>query len=182
MVSRNKIIYGLVIFFASLFLLVIWNMTKPASKSLKVGDFAPDFVLKDQHNDLVRLSQFRGSKHVVVYFYPKDDTPGCTAEAKCFRDSYEIFQNNGAEVIGISSDSTTNHIKFAGKHNLPFILLSDPGGKVRELYGVTNTLFMIPGRVTFVIDKQGIVRHIFSSQFNATKHVDEAVEILRKLN
>jgi peroxiredoxin Q/BCP len=157
-------------------------MSKVISKTLQTGDFAPDFILKDQHNSLVRLSDYRGNKNVVLYFYPKDDTPGCTQEAKCFRDNYEVFRGYGAEVIGISSDSTDTHIKFAGKHSLPFILLSDYNGKVRELYGIQKTLFMIPGRVTFVIDKYGVIRHIFSSQFQAARHIEEALDILRKLD
>lgn len=178
--TRTITILALLIFSFSVF--SIWIMTRPASTKLSKGDFAPDFVLKDQHNDLVRLSDFRHKKHVVLYFYPKDETPGCTVEANCFKDNYSVFQELGAEVIGISSDSTSDHIKFAGKHNLPFTLLSDPGGKVRELYGVPKTFFLIPGRVTFVIDRQGVVRHIFSSQFNARKHVEEAAEVLRKLD
>jgi len=157
-------------------------MSKVVSKTLEIGDFAPDFILKDQHNELIRLSDFRGKSNVVLYFYPKDDTPGCTQEARCFRDHYEVFKNYGAEVIGVSSDSTNTHIKFAGKHGLPFLLLSDTNGKVRELYGIQKTFFMIPGRVTFVIDKYGVIRHIFSSQFNASRHVEEALDILRKLD
>lgn len=162
--------------------LIVLTMSRSVSTRLEVGDFAPDFVLKDQHDHLVRLSDYRGKSNVVLYFYPKDDTPGCTAEAKCFRDKYEIFKDYAAEVIGVSSDSTSDHIKFAGKYSLPFVLLSDPGGKVRELYGIQRTFFMIPGRVTFVIDKYGVIRHIFSSQFQASRHIDEALEVLRKLD
>lgn len=158
------------------------TMNRTSTNMLEVGDFAPDFTLRSQHNELVRLSDFRNKRNVVLYFYPKDDTPGCTAEAQCFRDNYEIFLSLGAEVIGISSDSTASHIRFADKHKLPFILLSDVDGKVRELYGVTKTLFFLSGRVTFVIDKQGVVRHIFSSQFNATKHIDEAMAVLKSLD
>lgn len=156
-------------------------MAKSPSKTLTVGDFAPDFALKDQHNKIVRLSQFRGKQHVILFFYPKDDTPGCTAEAKCFRDNYESFLGMGAEVIGISSDSSQSHQYFADKHSLPFMLLSDPGAKIRDLYGISPTLFVIPGRVTFVIDKSGVIQHIFSSQMNSKKHVDEALEILKKM-
>ncbi len=156
------------------------TMPKEPSKTLRVGDFAPDFSLRDQHGELVRLSSFFQRKAVVLYFYPKDDTPGCIKEAKCFRDHYEEFTDLGAEVIGVSSDHTTSHMRFADRYKLPFTLLSDPDGKVRELYGVSRSLFVLPGRVTFVIDKEGIILHVFSSQFHAHKHVDEAIRILKK--
>ena len=156
-------------------------MSSSISKTLQTGSFAPDFVLKNQHNEIVRLSDFRNKKNVVLFFYPKDDTPGCTAEVKCFRDKYEQFIELGAEVIGISSDSIAEHIKFADKHKLPYTLLSDHSGKVRELYGVSKTFFLIPGRMTFVIDKQGIIRYMFSSQFNPTKHIEESLKILQSI-
>jgi thioredoxin-dependent peroxiredoxin len=117
----------------------------------------------------------------VVYFYPKDFTKGCTTEACEFRDSYEEFNNLGAEVIGISGDSQKSHGAFATEHKLPFILLSDPGGSVRKSYGVKKTLGLVPGRVSFVIDKNGIVRHVFSSQSRATEHVGEALAVLKSL-
>ncbi|EFH87632.1 alkyl hydroperoxide reductase/ Thiol specific antioxidant/ Mal allergen [Ktedonobacter racemifer DSM 44963] len=107
--------------------------------------------------------------------------PGCTAEACSFRDSYEVFQEAGAEVIGVSSDSSEAHDRFAKKNNLPFILVSDEGGALRKRYGVPSTLGLLPGRVTYIIDKQGVVRHIFSSQFAPQKHVDEALKILKQL-
>jgi len=156
-------------------------MATSPSKTLHVGDFAPDFMLRDQHGDLINLRDFRSKKCVVLYFYPKDDTPGCTLEAKCFRDNYEVFINNEAEVIGVSSDSALTHVRFANKHQLPFILLSDTSGKVRELYGIPRRLLILPGRVTFIIDKQGIIQHIFSSQFNIQRHIDEALETLKAL-
>jgi thioredoxin-dependent peroxiredoxin len=111
----------------------------------------------------------------------KDNTAGCTAEACSFRDSYEVFQEAGAEVIGISSDPEKSHQQFAKQHHLPFILLSDLGGVVRKFYGVPATFGLLPGRVTYIIDKQGIVRHIFSSQFAPQKHVDEALKVLKEL-
>ncbi len=153
-----------------------------ADAKVKVGDKAPDFSLPDQTGQKVSLQDFRGKKSIVLYFYPKDDTPGCTKESCTFRDSYQIFKDVGAEVVGISSDSYESHQQFAAKHRLPFVLLSDEGGKVRKLYGVSSTLGIFPGRVTYVIDKQGIVCHIFSSQFSPTKHVDEALKILKELN
>ena len=113
--------------------------------------------------------------------FSKDNTAGCTAEACAFRDSYEVFQEAGAEVIGISSDTEKSHQQFATQHRLPFILLSDLGGVVRKHYGVPATFGLLPGRVTYIIDKQGIVRHIFSSQFAPQKHVDEAFKVLQAL-
>ncbi len=124
------------------------------------------------------MGDFVGEKEIVLYFYPKDRSPGCTTEAKAFRDSYEVFKDMGAEVIGIRSDSADSHKDFAAKCDLPFILLSDAGGKVRKLYGVPSTLGLLPGRVTYIIDMRGIVRHIFSSQTNPAKHVDEAISAL----
>jgi len=114
--------------------------------------------------------------------WSKDNTAGCTAEACSFRDSYEVFQEAGAEVIGISSDSEKSHQQFAKQHHLPFILLSDLGGVVRKFYGVPATFGLLPGRVTYIIDKQGIVRHIFSSQFAPQMHVAEALKVLKELS
>ncbi len=158
------------------------EQTRSASNKIKVGDQAPDFTLPDQKGQPVSLSSFVGKKDVVLYFYPRDFTPGCTAEACAFRDSYEIFKEVGAEVIGISSDSEQSHQGFAARHRLPFILLSDRDGSVRKRYGVSSVLGLLPGRVTFVIDKQGIVRHIFVAQFAAEKHVEEAMRVLQTLH
>ena len=146
-------------------------------EGLAVGERAPDFALPDANGDLVRLADFQG-RPVVLYFYPRDDTPGCTKEACSFRDQYEDFQDAGAAVIGVSSDSSESHRRFAERHRLPFTLLSDADGKLRELYRVPSTLGLIPGRVTFVIDAQGIVRHRFDSQLAATRHVSEALRTL----
>ena len=148
---------------------------------VKVGDKAPDFTLPAGDGKNVSLSDFIGNNSVVVYFYPKDDTPGCTKESCAFRDSYEVFQEIGAEVIGISGDSPDSHQKFASKYQLPFILLSDTDNKVRKLFGVPATLFILPGRVTYVIDKEGIVRHIFDSQLDFNAHVEEALKTLKSL-
>jgi peroxiredoxin Q/BCP len=126
---------------------------------------------------VVRLSDFRG-RPVVVFFYPKDDTPGCTAEACSFRDRYEAFAEAGAEVVGISSDSPESHRRFAARHGLPFLLLSDADGAARSAYGVPRTLGLLPGRVTYVIDAQGVVRHIFNSQFRPARHIEEALGAL----
>lgn len=149
--------------------------------AIAVGDVAPDFSLPAQDGTTVSLSDFRGQKPVVLYFYPKDDTPGCTIEACSFRDSYTAFQEAGAVVLGVSSDSVDSHQRFAQKYNLPFQLLSDAGDRLRQAYGVPKTLFVIPGRVTYVIDKEGKVRHIFDSLLNAQAHIQESLNILRSL-
>jgi thioredoxin-dependent peroxiredoxin len=150
--------------------------------AVQVGDKAPDFTLPSQMGDNVTLSEYFGKKNVVLYFYPKDETTGCTKEACTFRDSFDVFTNLGAEVLGVSGQSVESHKSFATHHNLPFILLSDQDNKVRQLYGVPATMGIIPGRVTYVIDKKGFVRHIFNSQYQPQKHVEEAKQILEKLN
>ena len=120
---------------------------------VQAGSVAPDFTLPSQSGEMVRLGDFLG-KPVVLFFYPKDNTLGCTKEVCAFRDNIEEYGKLDAEVIGISSDSMESHRAFAHKHDLPFALLSDEGGKVRKLYGVPNTLGLFPGRVTYVIDEQ----------------------------
>ena len=147
-----------------------------------VGSPAPEFKLQQSDGQYVSLNDFRGKKNLVVYFYPKDFSRGCTAEACSFIDAYETFKSLGAEVIGISSDDEKSHQAFAAEHKLPFILLSDRDGSVRKAYGVKKSLGIIPGRVSFLIDKQGIVRHIFVSQTRATAHVDEALAVLKSLS
>lgn len=150
------------------------EMAKP-----QIGDMAPEFELKDSNGNLIRLKDFRGNQSVVVYFYPKDDTPGCTAQACSFRDSYDDFVDAGSEVLGISSDGSSSHKGFAGKHKLQFILLSDPTGDVRKSYGAYDLFGMMPGRVTFVIDKEGKIIHKFDSQLKPTKHIEEALNKLK---
>ncbi|ALD20744.1 peroxiredoxin [Hymenobacter sp. DG25A] len=150
---------------------------------LQVGNSAPDFTLKTTTGETFRLSEQRGKRSVVLYFYPKDDTPGCTAEACSFRDQYEDFKDLGAEVVGVSSDSEASHQKFTQKHRLPFPLLADEGGKVRKLYEVPRALLgIIPGRVTFVIDKEGVIQYIFNSLNRATDHVANAKQVLATLS
>jgi peroxiredoxin Q/BCP len=146
---------------------------------VRVGAKAPDFRLPSQSGEMVRLKDFLG-KLVVLFFYPKDNTLGCTKEVCAFRDGFEEFGILDAEVIGISSDSVESHKAFAHKHDLPFALLSDEGGKVRKLYGVPNTLGLFPGRVTYVVDEEGVVKHIFSSQLGVERHVQEAIGALRR--
>ncbi len=150
----------------------------PAQRPIGTGDLAPDFTLPAAAGDPVTLSGFRGKSQVVLFFYPRDGTPGCTAEACAFRDSYEVFQEAGAQVIGISSDSADSHRRFAERFKLPFALLSDHDGAVRARYGVPRTLGLMPGRVTYLIDRNGVVRHVFSSQLQTSRHVQEMLEKL----
>ncbi len=154
---------------------------KKINMAIKVGDKAPDFTLQSQAGESVSLSNFLGQTSIVLYFYPKDDTPGCTAESCAFRDSYQVFQEAGAEVIGVSGDSVGSHQTFATKHRLPFTLLSDAGDTVRKLYGVPAVMWVLPGRVTYVIDKAGTVRHVFDSMLEFDKHVSEAMAIVKGL-
>ena len=147
---------------------------------MREGDAAPDFTSTSHTGETISLSALKG-KWVVLYFYPADDTPGCTAEACSFRDSYEAFTDAGAVVVGVSGNDTTSHTKFADKHHLPFSLLSDTDGALRASYGVKKSLGLLPGRVTFVIDPSGVVRKVFSSQLRATKHIDEALATIRSV-
>ncbi|HEY6310229.1 MAG TPA: peroxiredoxin [Streptosporangiaceae bacterium] len=151
------------------------------ARGVQVGDKAPDFTLPSQSGEQVRLYDRLGERVVVLYFYPKDDTRGCTAEACAFRDSHEVFTDAGAEVIGVSSDSSDRHAAFAGRHNLPFTLLSDRGGRVRKNYGVPAVLGVVPGRVTYVIDREGTVRHVFNSMTNIGQHVGDALDVVKRL-
>ncbi|MFZ0217398.1 MAG: peroxiredoxin [Candidatus Dormiibacterota bacterium] len=150
-----------------------------AGTSVAVGQQAPDFTLPDGNGNPVRLHDLLGERAVVLYFYPKDETSGCTTEACSFRDSYDVFKEAGAEVVGVSSDSVESHRKFADHHSLPFLLLSDQGGAVRKQFGATGLFGLMPGRVTFVIDKAGTVRHVFSSLLDANRHIREALHTLQ---
>ena len=146
---------------------------------IKVGDLAPDFTLPNQDGKPLTLSSLRG-KLVVLYFYPKDFTSGCTKEACHFRDAYEDFTEAGVEVIGVSSDSQESHRKFRDTYLLPFSLLSDEMGVVKKLYGISGHL--LPARITFVIDKAGVVRNVFSSRIDIKAHIDEAMKVLKTLS
>ena len=145
-----------------------------------VGSPAPAFHLQDQAGAWHDLNGYRG-KWVVLYFYPKDDTPGCTTQACEFRDNIFAFNKVGAVILGISVDDVASHKQFAEEHKLPFTLLADQGGRVRKAYGVPGVLGLIPGRVTYVIDRTGTVRHIFNSMTNIDKHVGDALEVVRQL-
>jgi peroxiredoxin Q/BCP len=148
---------------------------------IKIGSPIPSFTLPDQNGELFDINTVLGKKNLVIYFYPKDDTPGCTAQACSFRDQFEVFTEADAVIIGISGQSVESHKEFALKHRLTFTLLSDEGNNIRKQFGVpTNFLGLLPGRVTYVADKTGKVIYIFNSQTQATKHVDEALRILKQ--
>jgi peroxiredoxin Q/BCP len=142
---------------------------------------APDFDLEAHNGRQVRLADYRGKNVVVLYFYPRDGTPVCTQEACGFRDAFEEFTRSGATVIGVSADPPPRHRAFAAGQALPFLLLSDRDGSLRKAYQVPKTLGILPGRVTYVIDKAGTVRHVFSALFSAQRHVAEALEVVRAL-
>ena len=149
--------------------------------SLKEGDKAPDFSLPSHGGKVVSLHDYSGSKNVVLYFYPKDFTPGCTAEAIEYGANYEAVRELDAEVIGVSSDNAESHEGFAEKCSVKYPLLSDEGGRVRSIYGVKSSFGFVPGRVTFVIDKDMIVRKVFSSQIHPKRHVVEALQALKEI-
>jgi len=146
---------------------------------IKIGSTIPSFTLPDQNGNLFDINSVLGKKNLVIYFYPKDDSPGCTAQACSFQDQFEVFSQADAVIIGISGQSVKSHKEFAEKHRLSFTLLSDEGNEIRKQFGVpTNLLGLLPGRVTYIADKTGKVIYVFNSQTNATKHVDEALRIL----
>ena len=150
--------------------------------AIQIGDKCPIFTLHNQHNEKVNIEDYFGKKNLVIYFYPKDDTPGCTKEACSFRDQFEVFQSMETEVIGISSDSPAKHKEFAETHRLNFILLSDQDKAVRKAFGVPSSLFgLLPGRVTYIIDKNATVRGIYNSQTDPHGHITKALETLKGL-
>lgn len=147
-----------------------------------IGNKAPLFLLKDQSANQVRLEDYIGKQTIIIYFYPKDFTPGCIAEACQFRDDYGDFEEKSVRIFGISSDSIKTHKRFAKKYALPFQLLSDPGNKVRESYGAKTNNPFFQGRITFVIDKHGIIVERFRSQMMAKKHVTVALKAIQNIN
>jgi thioredoxin-dependent peroxiredoxin len=150
---------------------------------LKEGDMAPDFAVPDQEGNVVRLKDLRGKK-VVLYFYPKDDTPGCTKEACSFRDSFAKFKRRGIELFGVSLDSEKSHQKFIDKFSLPFRLLADTDRKISESFGTygekkfMGRTYMGNNRMTFLIDEKGKIKKIFSK----VKPEDHADEVLSAFN
>ena len=151
------------------------------SKEVEVGAKAPNFKLKDQDGIERQLTDYRGKSTVVLFFYPKDNTPVCTIEAVSFRNSYEEFSNVGAEVIGVSADEQQSHASFCASNNLPYRLLTDSGNKIRDLYGASSVFGDIGSRVTFVIDREGVIRSIYRSALRAKKHVQSSLEVALSL-
>lgn len=150
-------------------------------RSIQVGDPAPDFTVTASDGKQVTLADYRGKQAVVVYFYPRDNTSICTQEACAFRDAYEDFVKAGAVVIGVSVNSDESHRAFAASHRLPFLLVADEDGSLRRLFGVPNSFLILPSRVTYVIDRAGIVRHVFTALFQGKQHVEEALKTVREL-
>jgi peroxiredoxin Q/BCP len=148
--------------------------------ALSTGDVVPHFTAKDENGAPFDSQSCIGKQITVLYFYPKDNTPGCTAQACEFRDQYEDFLNYGALVIGISSDGASSHTKFKSRYKLPFTLLSDPTKKISKLFGVSNDLLFLPGRETFVIDSEGVIQMKFDSM-QAKTHISKALEKVKAL-
>lgn len=162
-------------------LLLNFKMKNTSINKIEVGDIIPSFKLHDQNGKLFVVNNSIG-KSMVIYFYPKDDTPGCIKEACKFRDDFEKFKDVNTIVIGISSDDVESHKKFEEKYNLPFTLLADVDNEVRKLFGVPKNMIFLPGRVTYVVDKDGIVQYIFNSQFGAEKHIENSLKRLNGLD
>jgi peroxiredoxin Q/BCP len=146
--------------------------------SVSVGDPVPEVSFHDERGP-VRLRDLIGEKVIVLYFYPKDETTGCTAQACSFRDRYQDFTDAGADVIGVSADSARSHDSFKRHHRLPFRLLTDVGGAAAKAMGVKKTLGIVAGRTTFVIDRDGVVRLRWDGQMGAVRHVDEALAYVK---
>ncbi len=173
-------------FYLTIYLLLFTSYLTFSQKNdmneIKIGSSIQEFKLPDQNGNLFDINSVLGKKNLVIYFYPKDDSPGCTKEACSFRDQFEVFKEADAVIIGISGQSVKSHKEFAEKHRLSFTLLSDEGNKIREQFGVpTNFLGLLPGRVTYIADKTGKVIYVFNSQVQAEKHVDEALRILNEI-
>ncbi len=148
---------------------------------LEVGDEIPEFTAKNDNGEDFFSKEYIGIMPLVIYFYPKNFTPGCIKEACDFRDSYEDFKKEGVEVIGISSDNVKSHSRFKNKYSLPFIFLSDGKGNLRKLFGVKPGLFgMLPGRETYVVNKEGVIKLKFNSN-NATKHLRQAIKTVKEM-
>jgi len=179
---RNFYLFYLTIYLLLFIAYLVFDTNSEKMKKIELGSSVPKFELKDQHNELFNLDSVLGKKNLVIYFYPKDDSPGCTKEACSFRDQFEVFADADAMIIGISTQSVESHLAFANKHRLNYTLLSDTGNKVRKLFGVPGNFFgLIPGRVTYVINKEGKIAYLFNSQIQAEKHVDEALRILQEM-
>ncbi len=148
--------------------------------SLKVGDQIPEFSLLDQSGKVRTDKEFRG-RPLVLFFYPKDDTPGCTIEACGFRDKYDLFKILGARICGVSKGNETSHLAFANKNKLQYPLLCDENNLLRKAFGVPKVLGIIEGRVTYVIDSEGVIRHIFEDLLNGPAHIKDALKALKDI-
>jgi len=179
---RNFYLFYLAVYLILFIAYLNYNTNTGKMTNLIVGGTVPKFELEDQNGKLFSIDSVLGKKNLVIYFYPKDDSPGCTKEACSFRDQFEVFAGADALIIGISAQSVESHKEFAVKHRLNYTLLSDKGNKVRKLFGVPGNFFgLVPGRVTYVINKEGKVVYMFNSQIQAEKHVDEALRVLQEL-
>lgn len=166
-----------------LFLMVGYPSTSLSAQTdnkIEVGSRVPEFKLPDQNGKIFNIRSVLGKKNLVIYFYPKDGTPGCTKEACSFRDNLNVFKKSNATIIGISGDNVKNHKKFADKNHLNFTILSDQGNKIRKLFGVPASMMgVVPGRVTYIVDKKGIVIHIYNSLSKPEQHIKEALSALK---
>lgn len=179
---RNFYLFYLAIYLVLFLSYLNFNTNSPKMEKLIVGSSVPAFELQDQFSHLFKVDSVLGKKNLVIYFYPKDDSPGCTKEACSFRDQFEVFEEADAKIIGISSQSVESHLAFAQKHRLNYTLLSDSEKKVSKLFGVQRDFFgLLPGRVTYVVNKEGKVVYMFNSQIQAEKHVSEALRILQEM-
>lgn len=158
--------------------IVIFKNENKDMKKIEVGDTIPNINLKDENGIEVNINSIK--KPLIIYFYPKDETPGCIKEACKFRDEFQSFVDLGVQVFGISGDSSASHKKFKEKYHLPFTLLADSNNEVRKKFGVPKSLLFLPGRVTYVVNEKGVVMYMFNSQFGAEKHIENALEFLRK--
>ena len=179
---KKDFLSSIVSFTAMLVITGVPIILQPSAHEIKVGSKIPEFALKDQNAKVFDVKNVLGKKNLVIFFYIKDETPGCTKEACSFRDSYEEFQKTQAMIIGISAQLPGSHKTFADKYKLPFTLLSDKNNEVRKMFGVmTDENGSIPGRVTFIIDKTGKVVDIFDSNTQPEQHVKEALRILGEI-
>lgn len=176
---------NIILLFFSVLILTAFKISSKSNlnnmSKIEIGDKIPGFVLNDQNGNPFDINDVIGKKNLVIFFYPKDDTPGCTKEACYFRDHYEAFTEVDTEVIGISGQTVESHKNFAAKHNLSYKILSDTDNQLRKKFGVPTSLFgLLPGRVTYVVNISGKVIHIFNSQTNISGHIDEALQILKR--
>ena len=172
--KKNKILIIILIVLG----VIIFKKEEVKMKKVEAGDKIPKILLKNENGNVVNVNDIK--KPLIIYFYPKDETPGCIKEACKFRDEFQSFTDLGVQVIGISGDSSASHKKFKEKYHLPFTLLADTNNEVRKAFGVPKSLLFLPGRVTYVVNEKGIVTYKFNSQFGAEKHIENALNFLRK--